>query len=131
MMHNLGNEDNKSHHNVNHQRKMSNSLNGIDQRHHQRADNSFIDNVHASENAHAPPIDSEAAAKETFPNGGNYVEPDYDDRQQHHEVGGVNDDDDDAMPPPPPPPPIWDDEETGVMIGLVCLFNRRKIKRFF
>ena len=53
-----------------------------------------------------------------FPNGGDYIAPDYDDSNNNCEEVRVEGDDD-AMPPPPPPPPIWDDEEPNVLNGLV------------
>ncbi|XP_066933784.1 BAR/IMD domain-containing adapter protein 2-like [Clytia hemisphaerica] len=89
MMQNLGNGDVQE---SNHQRKLSNSLNGIDQTAHH--------DTHASEPETPAPAPEDA--HQQFVNGEHYIPPDYD-----------QDDDEDAMPPPPPPPPIWDEETEG------------------
>ena len=131
MMHNVGNQDkNQNKQTSNHQRKLSNSLNGIDQQYHiqnhQKAENEI-----SPSNAPTAPVQTPTKdVDQTFPNGGNYVAPDYDNQSSQQElntsskgvvsvdVKGVRaDDDDDAMPPPPPPPPIWDDGEPSVMNG--------------
>ena len=89
MMHNVGHQDNnQNNQNGHHQRKLSNSLNGIDQQHlihnHQRAEGGF-------------PSSNTPEADQTFPNGGNYVAPDYDDQSQQdiNSINGRTDDDDD------------------------------------